>query len=279
MNNLVAKIKTLFLNRNTVTILAVIAGVIALWFVYSMTLDKAVKPQRVPVAAKTIIAGTIITKDDIEYVEVNSDVLKKASVVVNPAQLVSYYVNNNTSITKGAMFYKDQVVEKSKLVNRDLEIIPEGYRQYWLQVDNATTYANSIYPGDKIDLWLKTEVNNKYVYEEFISNIEVISVKDSKGSNVFDGTEGKNPAWLSFAVDTTMYEYLKKIEYLSGMVLYPVPINKNNEEENAKTEITNTRLVTVIDSLARQVTVDYDVDNKDTKTNTDNTTQNNETNE
>ena len=32
MNNILAKIKNLFLNRNTVTILGVIAGVIALWF-------------------------------------------------------------------------------------------------------------------------------------------------------------------------------------------------------------------------------------------------------
>ncbi len=267
MSGFLGKIRSLFLNRNTVTILAVIAGVIVLWFIYSMTLDKAVKPQRVPVAARTIAAGTIITKDDIEYVEVNSDVLKKASIVTSQAQLVGYYVNNNTSVTTGAMFYKDQVVEKSKLVNRDLEIIPEGFRQYWLKVDNTTTYANSIYPGDKIDLWLKTNVDDKLVYEEFISNIEVISVKDSKGTNVFDGTAGKSPAWLSFAVDTKMYEYLKKVEYLSGMVLYPVPINKKHDDANASVEITNDRLITVIDSQARQITVDYDIDANNPDTN------------
>ena len=33
----------MLLNRNTVTILGVLAGVIALWFAYSITLDKAVK--------------------------------------------------------------------------------------------------------------------------------------------------------------------------------------------------------------------------------------------
>ncbi len=274
MSALLEKIRTLLLNRNTVTILAVLAGVIALWFVYSWTLDKAVKPQRVPVAAKDITAGTKITKDDIEYVEVNSDILKKASIITNSSQIIGYYVTNNTSITKGAMFYKDQVVDQKNLIGRDLEVIPENYRQYWLKVDNNTTYANSIYPGDKIDLWLMTSDDNKQVYEEFIKNIEVLSVKDSSGQNVFDVSSGRTPAWLSFAVDTTMYEYLKKIEYLSGMQLYPVPINKNNADKDAKTEITNDALITLIDSQARQVTVDITDDNSaenntDSNTNTD----------
>ncbi len=258
MNNMLAKIKGLFLNRNTVTILAVVAGVIVLWFAYSITLDKAVKPQRVPVAARDITAGSIITNEDIKYVEVNSDVLKKASVITNSSQLINYYVTNNTSIVQGAMFYKDQVVEKDKLVDRDLETIPEGYKLYWLNVDNTTTYANSIYPGDKIDLWLKTKYEGSYVYEEFITNIEVLSVKDSKGQNVFDVASGRTPAVLVFAVTNEMFSYLSKIKYLSGMDLYPVPINKKNSDKDATTEITNDELVKLIDSQARSVTTDIE---------------------
>ena len=79
--NVINKLKQLLLNRNTVTILGVLAGVIALWFAYTVTLDNAVKPQRVPIAAKDIPAGTLITKDDIEYVDINKDVLKKAKVI------------------------------------------------------------------------------------------------------------------------------------------------------------------------------------------------------
>lgn len=119
MSNFFEKIRKIFLNKNTVTILAVVAGVIVLWVVYSITLDKAVKPQRVPVATKDLTAGTIITKDDIEYVEVNSDVLKKASVITNSSQLIGYYVTNNTSIVHGSMFYKSEVVTKDKLIERD----------------------------------------------------------------------------------------------------------------------------------------------------------------
>lgn len=246
--NVMEKIKKLLLNRNTVTILGVLAGVIALWFAYSITLDKAVKPTKVPVAVKDIPAGSIITKDDIEYVDINRDVLKKASIITSSSQLINYYVNNNTSVTKGSMFYTSQVVKKDELIDRDLEIIPENYKIYWLSVDNTTTYANSIYPGDKIDLWLLTKVENNYVYEPFITNIEVLSVKDSKGQNVFDVNSGRTPAVLAFAVPNDIFIYLSKVGFLSGMSLYPVPINKNNADKDATTEISNKELQTLIDS-------------------------------
>lgn len=246
--NVMEKIKKLLLNRNTVTILGVLAGVIALWFAYSITLDKAVKPTKVPVAVKDIPAGSIITKDDIEYVDINRDVLKKASIITSSNQLINYYVNNNTSVTKGSMFYTSQVVKKDELIDRDLEIIPENYKIYWLSVDNTTTYANSIYPGDKIDLWLLTKVENNYVYEPFITNIEVLSVKDSKGQNVFDVNSGRTPAVLAFAVPNDIFVYLSKVGFLSGMSLYPVPINKNNADKDATTEISNKELQTLIDS-------------------------------
>ena len=246
--NVMEKIKKLLLNRNTVTILGVLAGVIALWFAYSITLDKAVKPTKVPVAVKDIPAGSIITKDDIEYVDINRDVLKKASIITSSSQLINYFVNNNTSVTKRSMFYTSQVVKKDELIDRDLEIIPENYKIYWLSVDNTTTYANSIYPGDKIDLWLLTKVENNYVYEPFITNIEVLSVKDSKGQNVFDVNSGRTPAVLAFAVPNDIFVYLSKVGFLSGMSLYPVPINKNNADKDATTEISNKELQTLIDS-------------------------------
>ena len=266
--NIVNKIRQLLLNRNTVTILGVLAGVIALWFVYSITLDKAIKPQKVPIATKDIPAGTLITKDDIEYIDINKDALKKAKVITNSSQIINYYVNNNTAISKGAMFYSSQVVTKDKLIDRDLELIPENYKIYWLSVDNTTTYANSIYPGDKIDLWLLTKVEDKYVYEQFITNIEVLSVKDTKGQNVFDVNSGRTPAVLAFAVPNDMFVYLSKIEYLSGMSLYPVPINKKNADKDAKTEITNQELIALIDSKAAITNPDYqETQNDDTQNN------------
>lgn len=269
MNNLLENLKRIFLNRNMVTILGVIAGVIVLWFIYSQTLNKAIEPVRVPVANKDLPAGTAITKDDFEFVEINNDVLKKASIITSSARLTSKYVNNGTSITKGAMFYQSQVVEKDELIKRDLEIAPEGYHIYRLKVNNTNTYANSIYPGDKIDLWLKAEDDGNLIYEEFITSIEVLSVKDERGLNVFDVASGRTPAYLSFAVPENVFAYLSNIEYLAGMQLFPVPKNTMYSEMGKEPVFANDRLVSFIDSKVYQINYNH-VDNSNNINNNNN---------
>ena len=202
----------------------------------------------IPPTKREILATEEITKDDIEYVKVRKKFFKKADVYQTTNNLIGKYVATGTSIPKGGMFYTSQVVEKKELPNAIFDEIPEGYTIYQLKVNETTTYANSIYPGDKIDLWLLTKVENNYVYEPFITNIEVLSVKDSKGQNVFDVNSGRTPAVLAFAVPNDIFVYLSKVGFLSGMSLYPVPINKNNADKDATTEISNKELQTLIDS-------------------------------
>ena len=252
MGNIINNLRKFLLNRNTVTILAVLAGVIVLWFFYNMTVSNAVNPQRVPVATRDITATEEITSEDFEFVEVNSEFLKNASVITSTSQLVGRYVKNETSIKEGAMFYTSQVVDREDLKEREQEDLPNGYTLYWLKVDNTSTYANSIYPGDKIDLWLRASLDGQIIYDEFITSIDVVSVKDSNGQNVFDGNEVRTPAWLSFAVPTEMFEYLSWIEYLNWD-LYPVPRNKLYTIEGAETAYSNLALNQLIDSMVLDI--------------------------
>lgn len=250
MGSIITNIKNILLNRNMVTILAVLAGVILLWFFYNMTLENAVNPQRVPVAARTLTAKEEITEEDIEYVEVSGDILHEASIITNSNQLRGYYVKNETSITEGAMFYSEQVVKRSELKEREQEDLPEGYTLYQLAVNNNTTYANSIYPGDKIDLWLRVDNGGTIIYDEFINSIEVIAVKNASGENIFDADGSGEPAWLLFAVNFEMFEYLNLIEDISGMYIYPVPRNELYTTEGAAVDYSNDNLKRLIDSYA-----------------------------
>lgn len=262
MNKLVNGLKNTLLNRNAITILGVLGGVVVLWMVYNNALSKATTPLRVPVATKDLTAGTLITSDYIEYVEVSSEFAKRNSIITSSARVLNRYVNNGTSITKGAMFYNSQVVDKEDLIERDLQTIPEGFSLYWLRVDNTSTYANSIYPGDKIDLWIKIKgsvTNGQTVYDEFIRSITVLSVKDSDGKNVFDVTGGgRTPAYLVFAIDKDMFTLLHNIEELSSMQLFPVPKNKLYTIADAKTEIVNDQVLSIIDNLV----INYSEDEK-----------------
>ena len=242
MSGLVKTFQRFFTNKTTVTIVGVVAGLAVLVGFYLYRVNNQVNPVVVPVAKKELLATNEITKDDIEYVEVNSDVYKKTDI----NNLIGKFVATGTSIPKGGMFYTTQVVEKKELPNAIFDEIPEGYTIYQLKVDNTSTYANSIFPGDIIDLWMKTTENSLLVFGEFISNVEVLAVRDSAGENVFDVTSGRTPAWLLFAVPTEMYRYLKMTEFISGVSVIPVPKNNLVNPDTGSTQYSSQELLNII---------------------------------
>lgn len=246
MGGITSTFKRFFTNKTTVTILGVVAGLAVLVGFYLYRINDQVNPTRIPVAKREILATEEITKDDIEYVKVSSKFVKKADIYKSSTDLVNKYVATGTSIPKGGMFYQTQVVEKKELPNSIFDEIPDGYTIYQLKVNNLSTYANSIFPGDKIDLWMKTTENGMLIFGKFISNIEVLAVRDSSGQNVFDVTSGRTPAWLLFAVKNDMYRYLKISEYISGMEVMPVPINNLYNQDTGSTEFSSDELKDLI---------------------------------
>ncbi len=246
MGNLINNLKKFFTNKNTVTIVGLIVGVIVLWLFYNYRLNQAISPRRVPVAAKTILATEEIKDEDIEWVEINSSFLNKAKIITNKNQLVGYYVNVGTSIPEGGLFYSSQVVEQKNLPNSIQARIPEGYTLFYFSVNNTTTFGNSMYPGDRIDIYLRTtDEVGRLVYGKFIESIEILDVRDSQNQSVFDSTSTRQPALLLFAVPSnaredgkkSIYDLLSGARELSGMELVPVPRNKNYTEAQNETKV------------------------------------------
>lgn len=257
MGSLINTFKKFFTNRTTVTILGVVAGIAVLFGFYTYRVNSAVNPTEVPVATRTIAATDEITSDDIEMVEIGSSFLSDADVITSVNDLVGKYVNTGTSIPEGGMFYTSQVVEKEELPNSIFDEIPDGYTIYQLRVNMESTYANSIFPGDRIDLWIDTRQDDLLYFGEFIRGIEVLAVRDSNGENVFDVTSGRRPAWLLFAVPTDMYRYLKVVEFVGTMNITPVPRNKSYNTESGATEITNEELLAMIQSDIIETGAEY----------------------
>ena len=106
-------------------------------------------------------------------------------------------------------------------------------------------------------MWMKANSDGMVVIGEFITSIEVLAVRDSQGQNVFDVTSGKTPAWLLFAVPTSMYRYLKVAEFISGMEIEPVPRNKQYTAESGETEISNQDLLQLIKNEVMDMGVEY----------------------
>ena len=115
-----------------------------------------------------------------------------------------------------------------------------------------STYGNSIFPGNMIDIWMKVGDGDqeKIMLGKLIENIEVLAVKDSSGRAVFENTsEERTPAMMIFGLQSNLYTMLKKASYMDslGVELYPVPHGGEVASEGA-TVVSTQQLVDYIDA-------------------------------
>ena len=236
MGNLRTTISRFIANKNTVTILCLVAGVIVLWWGYSYRVKEATTPVRIPVAKKELASQTQITSDDIQYIEINSKFLSKVDAYTKAQDVIDHYVNIGTSIPEGGLFYKSQVVTKDELPKTLFDGIAKGNTLYGLAVNNHTTYGNKIYPGTRIDLFMKaTDNNGRVLFGKLIESIEVLAVVDSQGNDVFSSTNPGTPAELLFSVPDELFELLYKAESISGITVIPVPRNSEYTSQGGDT--------------------------------------------
>lgn len=237
MGNLGMAFKRFFRNKNTVTIVGVIAILGILYWGYSSQITNSVKPQKVPVAATTIQPRTEITEAMVTTMEVPS-VSVKANAFRYSTEVIGKYSAINALIPEGSMFYKQQVVNQEDLPDAAFVEVEEGEVPYSLPVTMETTYGNSIAPGNKIDIWMKAvDTNGKVMVGKLIKNVKVLAVKDSQGRNVFENTEtAGTPSTMIFGLDPQLYILLKKASYMStfSVEIFPVPVGLTLDPEAAE---------------------------------------------
>ncbi len=251
MGNLLVPFKKFLSNKNTITILGVLLGVVVLYFGYNWRVNQSIKPVQIPYANTTLISGTKITADYIEYTEVPSSLTKNmTNLLTNNNQILNMLVAYDSKIPANGFFFSENLMTEDEMPDSIFSNIKDGYTIFTLSVDNHSTYGNSIFPDDSIDLYLKTEYddgdssssnasnNSKLVFGRFIKSIQVLAVKDGDGKNVFaDKDNPTEPAELLFAVPEDLFLLLKKAEYLGSFEIVPVPRNSNYSEHAGATEV------------------------------------------
>ena len=211
MGNIQVTLQRLLKNKNTVTIIGVIVIMALLYFGYKAQIDSKVNPVSVPVARETIQPKTLIKSDMIDYVDV-APVVLGSNVLRYDTDIIGKYSNYNTVIPQGSMFYEETVVSKDDLPDSSFVKVKEGEVVYNFPVDMDSTYGNSIFPGNKIDIYMKAEAENgQIMVGKLIENIEVLDVKDSSGQHVFENSEEQRvPAYLIFGVEDEINILLRK---------------------------------------------------------------------
>ena len=110
----------------------------------------------------------------------------------------------------------------------------------------ASTYGNSIYPGNYIDIYMKAyNENGVLMVGKLIENVKVLAVKDSQGRNVFENSEEtRTPAYLIFGLNNDLNILLRKASYLSSfsVELFPVPHGVTIEASEGETVVSSQTL-------------------------------------
>ena len=229
-------------NKSLVTILAMALCVGILTFAYSYRVKVALDTISVPVAARDIQAREGIVKNEgmIEYKDIPKSMIT-SNVIINDKDIFGKYVNYNTMIPQGSVFYSGSIVDWKHMPDSAWEDIPTCSTIVSLPVNSNTTYGNSIYPGDKIDLFYQAyDEKGQLFIGQFIQGIEVLAVKDSNGNHVFNKTNNQsNAAALIFNVSDAfitdngvidLHLLFRNAMYAGGEII-PVPRNKDYKPE------------------------------------------------
>ena len=253
MNNLAASLKRLLGNKNTVTIVGVLVGIATILIGYNYRVNNAVKPVEVPYATTRIRGKTQITYEMVGKIKVSQNFVDETpELYTDYNALVSgtKYVAYDTVIPQGALFYKEQVVEKKDIPDSAFSKIPDKYTIFSLSVNLHSTYGNSIMPGNYIDLYMKaTDDNGLLIFGKFIESIEVLAVRDSSGNDVFvDSQATKSPSELLFAVPDELFLLLSKANNLgtNNISIIPVPRNEAYTNKEGATQVTSDQLEEMI---------------------------------
>lgn len=250
MGNLTVSIKRFLGNKNTVTIIGVIIGVVVLYVGYSWRVKQAVEPQTVPFAKVEIAGNTLITKEQIGTIKVSKSMVDQTpGLVTSQSQVIGKYVSYDTKIPEGGLFYSSQLMAAEQRPNYITENIEKCHTLFSLPVTLHSTYANAIMPDDYIDLFVSgTDDRGLAIVAKLIESIKVRDVRDAQGISVFSSRSNGEPAELIFSVPNNMFLLLTRARITGVFNIFPVPRNKEYTENHAATQVASQEIINLIES-------------------------------
>jgi len=234
-------------NKNTVTILGVLICLVILYTGYNMRINQKTALATVYYANQNIQPKTKITKDMVSRMEVPQSFIK-GSYYKKYEDIIGKYSSYNTMIAQGSLFYSSLLVEEASIPDAILNGV-EDKNLVMFPVNTATTYGNSIMPGNIVNIYVKLIHNQKIVYGRMYEKIEILAVRDSSGRNVFENTDEKrSPAYVYFALPEDKYLLFSSLRYVkdSDVEIVLVPNTEKYDNNDLATEITSEDLYDIV---------------------------------
>lgn len=248
-------IKRILGNKGLVTMVAMIVCIAIIFFAYRYRVNKEIHAVSVPYAAKMIPSRTEITEDMVSTVKVASAMIT-SSVIQRKEDVIGKYVNYNTQIPAGSLFYKSVIVNWEDMPDSAWTNIENGKTIVSLSVSADDTLGNSVFPGDIIDLYYDFTDENGIGYGKLIEGIKVLAVKDSSGKHIFKkSAEQKSAAALIFAVDENLHILFRQAMEVGGSSSIK-PVLRNRNYDPGKTTVKSEYIYQFIKRFTKDVPQD-----------------------
>jgi len=253
MGNILAPFKKFLSNKNTITILGVLLGVVVLFLGYRWRVNEAINPQTILYAKHTLNPEDPITAEDIGTTTISNSTLKNmTNVINNENDLVGKIVSFDSKIPANSYFFNESVMSPEEMPDSLFTYLGNGNTIYALAVNTHDTFGNSIFPDDTIDLYMTyKDENDQTVFGRLIKKIRVLAVKDDAGNNVFKNRDSLGtPSQLLFEVPEDLFSLLKRAE-LVGIQIMPVARNASYSTSEDSHQIDSQELQDVINAKSR----------------------------
>lgn len=253
MGNVLVGIKRFLGNKNTVTILGVLIGIVVLYVGYNWRVNQAVEPQSIPYAKVELKGNQLIAPEHVGLIKVSKSMVDTTpDLLTSKGQVIGKYVSYDTKIAEGGLFYSSLLMTAEQRPNYITENLEKCHTLYSLPVTLHDTYANSIMRDDYIDLYISARSDEgKVIIAKLIESIQVLDVRDSQGKPVFSSQSTTGiPAELIFSVPNDLFMLLTRADHITSnsIKIFPVPRNKEYTENHSATQVTGQAMIDFINS-------------------------------
>ena len=197
----------------------------------------------------------------------------KGSYYSNSNDIIGKYAKSDIMIAEGSIFYTNLLTDTSNISNSAFSSVKSNETVISYKVDMDSTYANSMMPGDIINVYLKAKSDDDSImFGKFIGNVKILDVKSSDGQRVFENTtESRTPAYMLFALPEDMHLLFRKAIYLSNsyeveLILVP---NTQKVEKDADVYVSSKDIQDFINEKTKMVSVDEILSSTEDKVNTE----------
>ena len=184
------------------------------------------------------------------------------------------YVSYNTFVPAGGLFFNSTAITWAEMPDSAWADVADDYSVVSLPVVDSTAhlYANTIFPGDKIDIYVRYREDGSGdtpIYGPLYTAVTVLAVKDQNGNHIFKKSPDQQQATaLIFALDHTnkdgegnkflMFEKALKIFGPDSMI--PVPRNQKYTDDTEKSILVGSaQIINHINEIAPDVEI-YETD-------------------